>query len=382
MRIYEAVAHVISAMPMAQAAQSLHTFSVDILSKMHAIVIKESPPTKQELAELCDGLENLEAMLAIVQTFGEELPPSCANSAQEAWSVFDAMLSKLATNHDVSERVTRVLRGGLRLFGTSAMPVVPSLLMRMALSYESSGVPSFLWIMGKVIDLCSEGAPPAVQDGIKQAYERGTSKTVILLQQCNIREMPDVMEDYIQLLLQLQDRVPDILFESPSFPVAVRVAIAALTLIHSDVIFAALDMLRAIVTHDCLDSSTTSRPSPKFTAYATAIRNVVQEEGPVLLANLLNGIVNDFPQESVSTVITIIRMLAIAFPKQLVAWLPQVLDQVPMAASFTPAKNQLLTDITKAVNTGDLDQVKHAVIAFHRFSMKSRDRRRVVPFEQ
>lgn len=56
-RIYEAVAHVISAMPMAQAAQSLHTFSVDILTKMHAIVAKESAVTKQELTELCGMLE-------------------------------------------------------------------------------------------------------------------------------------------------------------------------------------------------------------------------------------------------------------------------------------------------------------------------------------
>jgi len=382
MRIYEAVAHVISAMPMAQAAQSLHTFSVDILGRMHTIVAKESLPTKQELSELCDGLENLEAMLAIIQSFGEELPPSCANSAQEAWSVFDPMLTKLATNYDVSERITRVLRGGLRFFGTSVMPAVPPLLMRMALSYESSGFSSFLWIIGKIVDLCGEGAPPTVRDGIRQAYERATSKTVTLLQQRNIRDMPDVMEDYIQLLLQLQDRLPDIFFESPSFPTAVRVAIAALSLIHSDVIFAALDLLRAIVTHDCLDSSTTTRPSPKFIVYASAIRSVIQDEGPVLLANLLNGIVNDFPQESTSTVITIIRMLAITFPKELVIWLPQALDQVAMAASFTPAKNQLLTDITKAVNAGELDKVKHAVIAFHRFSMKSRDRRRVVPFEQ
>lgn len=311
-----------------------------------------------------DGLENLEAMLGVIQTFGEELPPSCATSAQEAWSVFDQMLNKLATNYDVSERITRVLRGGLRFFGTSAMPVVPSLLMRMTVSYELSGISSFLWIIGKIVDLCGDGSSAAVRDGIKQAYERGTSKTVTLLQQRNIRDMPDgvsvsllikfniyevlvVVEDYIQLLLQLLDRVPDIFFESPSFPTAIRVAIAALTLIHSDVIFAALTLLRSIVTHDCMDTSTTTTPPPKFIAYAAAIRSVIIDEGSGLLANLLNGIVNDFPQESTSTVITIVRLLAIHFPKELVVWLPQALDQVAMAASFTPAKDQLIVDITK-----------------------------------
>ena len=155
------------------------------------------------------------------------------------------------------------------------------------------------------------------------------------------------MEDYIQLLLQLQERVPDIFFESPSFPTAIRVAIAVLSLIHSDVIFAALTLLRSIVTHDCMDTSSTTKPSPKFVAYAAAIRSVIIDEGTSLLANLLNGILNDFPQESTSTVITIIRLLAIHFPKELVVWLPQALDQVAMPASFTPAKEQLLTDITR-----------------------------------
>lgn len=50
-RLYEAVAHVISAMPMAQAAQSLRTFAVDILTKLHAIVSKPTA-TKQELQEM------------------------------------------------------------------------------------------------------------------------------------------------------------------------------------------------------------------------------------------------------------------------------------------------------------------------------------------
>lgn len=50
-RLYEAVAHVISAMPMTQAAQSLRTFSVDILAKIHAIVSKPSA-SKPELQDV------------------------------------------------------------------------------------------------------------------------------------------------------------------------------------------------------------------------------------------------------------------------------------------------------------------------------------------
>ena len=48
-QVYEAIAYVISAMPMEQAAQSLRTFSLDILGRVHQLTIKPSPATKEEL---------------------------------------------------------------------------------------------------------------------------------------------------------------------------------------------------------------------------------------------------------------------------------------------------------------------------------------------
>lgn len=48
-QVYEAIAYVISAMPMEQAAQSLRTFSLDILAQVHAIATKPSVATKEEL---------------------------------------------------------------------------------------------------------------------------------------------------------------------------------------------------------------------------------------------------------------------------------------------------------------------------------------------
>ena len=47
MHLYEAVAHVISAMPISQATQTLQTFSAHLLGQIQAILTKPSP-TKQE----------------------------------------------------------------------------------------------------------------------------------------------------------------------------------------------------------------------------------------------------------------------------------------------------------------------------------------------
>lgn len=49
-QIYEAIAYVISALPMERAAESLRTFSFDILAQVHTITNK--PATRQELQEI------------------------------------------------------------------------------------------------------------------------------------------------------------------------------------------------------------------------------------------------------------------------------------------------------------------------------------------
>ena len=50
-QVYEAIAYVISAMPMEQAAQSLRTFSMDILGRVHALASKPAA-TKDELVAI------------------------------------------------------------------------------------------------------------------------------------------------------------------------------------------------------------------------------------------------------------------------------------------------------------------------------------------
>ena len=65
-------------------------------------------------------------MLRIVDTFGDVLPDSCLSSCREAWSILDALLAKFGSQYDITERTTRVIRGGLRR-STSAASVYSGL---------------------------------------------------------------------------------------------------------------------------------------------------------------------------------------------------------------------------------------------------------------
>lgn len=130
-------------------------------------------------------------MLAIVETFGDELPASCIGTCQEAWTIIDSLLSKYGSQYDVAERTTRVLRCGLRLFGRNASPIVPSLLSRMSIGFEATGFASFAWIAGKVISLYGEDDDIILAAGIKDVFERSTTKVATLLQEKELRDIPD-----------------------------------------------------------------------------------------------------------------------------------------------------------------------------------------------
>jgi transportin-3 len=307
-------------------------------------------------------------MLHVIQTFGDELPAACQNSCEDAWSIFDRFLTKYGSDYGICERTTRVLRHGLTLFGNAALPIAASVIARLSAGFDTTGFPSNLWIAGKVIQRFGNEDSPSLRRAFQEAYEHATQKVVSLLQVKSPGELPDgklnfilqravphanfscrfylVLEDYIHLLLELVTHAPDIFFQSSAFPLAFRASMAALTLVHSEIVFQCLDLFRIVLTHDSL------RPDlpqpPKFPIYATTIRSVVDKEGFALVGYLLAGLVGDFPEDSTSTVVSIFRVLAVLWTSQLLSWLPPVLEQLPTTAAPNQTKSQFLQDVTRS----------------------------------
>ena len=198
------------------------------------------------------------------------------------------------------------------------------------------------------------------------------------------------------MLLQMADFAPDLFFESSAFPIAFRVALAALTLVQTDIIFASLDLIRIILTHDCLSPTAPTPPPPKFPVYAAAIRQVIDKEGFELVGLLLTGTVGDFPEESTSATITIFRSLSGLWSTEVLSWVPPVLQRLPPSSAPDEAKARFMTDLKEfvdislmfpapsdlncvhsTINAHQYDKVKYAILGLHRTSRKARDRRRM-----
>lgn len=194
------------------------------------------------------------------------------------------------------------------------------------------------------------------------------------------------------MLTSMVPSAPDIFFQSSVFPLAFRTAMAAMTLIHTEIIFASLDLFLLVLTHDCLNPDPSVPKPPKFSIYASAIQAVVQKDGFQFLGYLLNGLVGDFPEDSISTVVSIFRAISQVWGAQLLSWLPPVLQQLPISAAPQQAQAQFLSEVTRfvaplypmhivsvvrrAVNDKEYDKVKYAILSLNRASRKARERRR------
>lgn len=376
-QVYEAIGNVISAMRMEAAAESLRTFSLDILEQLHVVSTQATPPTKAQLQEACNGLENLETMLHVIRSFGSELPPACQQTCEQTWQIFDAFVVKFGTDPEIADRATRVIRRGLDFFGDSALSVAPAIIARMSFSFEATGFAAYLWIPGKVIDRFGNDDEPNLRGSFKEFYERSTQKVMMMLQAGSPREHADVLEDYLQMLCPLEKLAPDLFYPSTVFPVAFKVTLAGLQVVQSDTIFSSLDLILSILSHDALDP-TRQAQAPKYAIYAAAIKNAVQKEGFSLLGCLVSGLTgSNFPEESTSNIHSIFRHLAQGWGSELVAWLGPVLEQLPPSSAPNEAKLQFLNDVTVAVANGTYDKVKYAILGFTRASRKARDRRRI-----
>ncbi|KAH7104256.1 ARM repeat-containing protein [Auriculariales sp. MPI-PUGE-AT-0066] len=387
-QIYEAIGHVLVTLPMEDCARWVKTFALEVLQDVHAIAIRAIPAIKTELSAITSGLERLEAMLHVVRSFGDTLPQACQGTCPELWAMFDAFLLKYGGHFPVADATSRVLRQGLNLFQDGVLPVVPSALNRMTACFESTQFACYLWMVAKIITAFGNEEAADFRTLFKDSFNRCSASIVALLLASSSREHVDVLEDYVHLAFQLSDCAPDALYTVPGLSAAFHGAVEVLAVSKSDdAIGSALYFFRAVFYHDALrlDSALSSAPGtpagtpgpipPKWPEYALAIRAAFAEQHVRLLQALLSGVVDDFPNESLHTIGTLLRAMATIWPTELAQALPVAVDAISSKSLARESKAAFLTQIGTALTSGGQQEIKSALQLLVRESRKTRDRR-------
>lgn len=141
--------------------------------------------------EFSDGLENLEMMLSTIKGFGNKLPSACQNSCPETWSVIDNLLLKYGSDYGIAERANRVVRYGIGMYGKAGLPIAPRVVARMSFAFEATGISSYLWIAGKIMERFGFETGEDLHGSFREVYERSTNKMLTLLTEKTPIGIPD-----------------------------------------------------------------------------------------------------------------------------------------------------------------------------------------------
>ncbi len=361
--VSEAVAMIISGMQPAEGLDALVRFTQPLLQ---AAATTASTPgvTKEHLKKVHDQIDQVVCMLRVIDNrFAGELPPTCAKTAQEVYALLDTILQLHGDRFFISEVVCALLRRGMVFFGDMALEAVPALLGRMASCFDKSGFPGYVWITGKCIDYYGRNPALPLRAALQSSFDTISNKVMLILENTMPEEVSDLIEDYIHACTAVVTNAPSILYLSPVFPHAFRAALAGLSLYHPQIIHASLSFIRDIVGHDALSMPTTpsqpgtplppeltdpsAAPSPEaLAAFAANIRHTVGEHGYQLASVLLSGLVTSFPPDAMPLVISIVRILAAVFPREMATWIPIVAEALPATTVPVPDRTRFIETFT------------------------------------
>ncbi|EFP74390.1 uncharacterized protein PGTG_00346 [Puccinia graminis f. sp. tritici CRL 75-36-700-3] len=396
-----AIAHIIAGLPAPQGAAAMSTFCMPLVEGLHNVAVRKQAPTKQVQQNVADLLERLDTFLSIINRLEGDLPADCLKTMGEIWTVISEILGQYGSSIKLSERICALIRRGLTFYGPGCLPLIGSVLEKVTAGFEASGCSSYLWITSKVITAFPELTDPNFLSAIKLAFERQSSRVFPLTSQTDASSISDVIDDYIHLLSSLMDNQPEILIPSSCFHQSFPLVLTSLEFVDPEPVFTSLNYVRQILGHSSLElqaaassssgaggkpGSTTSKPGSSqmavpvapagYDVFAQSINQVVSQNGYLLSEVLLRRTLTDFPEDSLSTVIILFRLLADFFPTQLATWVPSVVERLSPKVATIPDREKFLVAFKQALEQNRSDLVKESILGLVKSSKRERARER------
>ncbi|KAK0549283.1 Nuclear import receptor [Tilletia horrida] len=395
-----AIGHIISGIQStSEAIEPMQRFTHPILSKLE--VAATTPLTRDQLRKVADRIEQLENFLDVLGSrFWTDFPVECAQTCSASYAIIDGILDRYGNEYFISERVAGLLRRALLFWGDMLIPTVPGMLTRLAAGFEQTGFGGYVWIIGKTIDQFARKADPTLNEAMKAAFERVSQKVGSMVAAAGAERQQDVVEDYVHTCAAVAGNCPKLLYLSPVFPEAFRIALSALTVLRPELVDTALTFIREVVGHDALSivpnnslpgtpltlvyagaPGTTDEPGSSLEAtpqqlamFANNIRSVIQEQGLQLCTLTLNGLTSDFGDNCLPLAVSVIRVLSSLFPAEMMAWIPTATATLPARSVSATEQQQFVQQYQSAMAGQNIDQIKPILNTLFYAARKAQDR--------
>ncbi|KAF2138008.1 uncharacterized protein K452DRAFT_93741 [Aplosporella prunicola CBS 121167] len=380
--ITDGVASVLSVQPAENAYEHLKLYCTPVMNTLMQMAQNATDdPAKLALA---DKLQLITIFIQWVQPYvGPGQPHPAVKYCEEVFPVLAAIAESFHDCTPILERVCRCWRYMVLSYRTAMAPLLPQLADKLAAGFTVSRQGCFLWATDAIVREFApgvEGVDAQMTTAVYSFYEAQATAFLRALSELSPEQLPDVIEDFFRLSLDILMFYPHQAILSPLMTPILSAATTALTLLKEEPLIASLHFLRDFLSYGGESSPTSEYDNPNATnppEIQAAVKQLIIARGEELTQRIMTGMMYTFPRDCFPDASgVLLEMFALMAP-QVAMWIKTTVGMLP-AGSISPQEaERLLNNINQRIASNEIRKIRTLLQDF----TNSYRRRNVAPRE-
>ncbi|KAJ3040360.1 Nuclear import receptor [Rhizophlyctis rosea] len=308
----EGIAHLVNSLRTPpQILKALQTFVLPIAQRLHEIGASGKPASEEEEVRVVkEAIDLLDQFSIFIRVVKPEIPPNtthpCVTVLQDVWPVLDALMNTHAHARRLHHSLCRIFVFAMESYRYHLRGLLSLMMGKVVSCYAQTGEASFLWVAKKCVGVYGEdegeggvggeegkaGSNGRVVLGVVEAL---TGTTFGILNERGVEDVPDIVEDYFNLVTSLHDTCPLLFLQSPLLPSTFQCALACLPTTHREALTSVLLFVSTLIT--------TANPSPSTrnvtipSTLSQPLAELVMGEAEKIVGGLVSGLCVGYPME-------------------------------------------------------------------------------------
>lgn len=358
------IAHVVRAQPLDTMLQSLQYFGSPICQSL--LEKARLPGEKTLYTSIADQVELLNIF---VENLDVEVPVGTVRPIStfviDVLPVISTLLDKHGTSTQVAERCSKFIRFSLSSCGTDLLQILPTIAELLALHFKRTHFGCYLWVTGTLVrEFSSEGVDDSFKNAVWAFVIEQINTFFQYLTTIIPANSPDLVDDFFRLMGEVVVYYPFQLIASDLFVPSFEAAMLALNLHEYDPVMSSLQYLQ-----DLFDYGSKYPQSELYQVIPDSVRNIIlnlaAQKGNLLASKLILNQISSFPGGTIADAAELMLEIMQLVPAELAAsWVESTLSQLPSGSVSEAEKTKLVTQVSRALNSGDFKQIKTLINDF------------------
>jgi len=305
---------------------------------------------------------------------------------QEIFPVLSTIAENFVNFTPILERVCRCFRHMVLSYRTAIAPLLPSLAEKLAAGFAASRQGCYLWATDSIVREFTDEAPNVDKDTVTAVFNFFQQQATNFLRALNDlppEELPDVIEDFFRLSVDVLTNHPHLYISSHLMPTILSAASTSLTLLKEEPVLATLHFLRDFLAYGTADLPTSHfsddpgrlRSNPP--EVQEAVKQLLASEGEVMTQRLMTGMMYTFPADCFPDASGVLLAMFQLMPAPMATWVGNTVNMLPSGSISQQEQERMLRNIDQRIQSGEIRKIRTLLQDF----TNSYRRRNVAPRE-